>query len=168
MLPYVPHPTLELGAYTLEAFWVLVGLAIVVEFQIVMRRAPRYGIERTTTSTLAAWAIGLGIVGAHVFDVLVYYPERLRANPLELFRIWGSLSSFGGMLGGNIAEQLEAGAWHHFEDGADSGVCQCVALAHEAGADQANTQSAENDGAQRAGQKPQGNITQEWKPPGIR
>jgi phosphatidylglycerol:prolipoprotein diacylglycerol transferase len=65
-----------------------------------MRRAPQVGIDRRTTSTLLGWAIFLGIVGAHVFDVLAYYPERLRENPLELLRIWGGVSSFGGMLGG--------------------------------------------------------------------
>ena len=53
-----------------------------------------------TASTLLGWAIGLGLVFAHVFDVLAYYPERLAEDPWELFRIWGSLSSMGGMLGG--------------------------------------------------------------------
>ncbi|MEZ4217509.1 MAG: prolipoprotein diacylglyceryl transferase [Myxococcota bacterium] len=100
MLPYIEHPTLRVGAVELQAFWVLVGIAIVVEFQIVLRRAPRFGIDRLTTSTLLGWAIGLGIAGAHVFDVLFYFPERLRDDPLELLRFWGSLSSFGGMVGG--------------------------------------------------------------------
>lgn len=100
MLPYIEQPVLDLGFRRIEAFPVLVGLAIVVQFQIVMWRAPRFGIDRRATSTLLAWAIFLGIVGAHVFDVIAYYPEKLRANPLELFRVWGGLSSFGGMLGG--------------------------------------------------------------------
>ena len=100
MLPYIEHPALDLGFYRLEAFPVLVGAAIITQFQIVMRRAPQVGIDRRTASSLLGWAIFLGIVGAHVFDVLAYYPERLRANPLELFRIWGGISSFGGMLGG--------------------------------------------------------------------
>ncbi len=100
MLPYIEYPALDLGSYRLGAFPVLVGAAIVTQFQIVMRRAPLVGIDRRTASSLLGWAIFLGIVGAHVFDVLAYNPERLRANPLELFRIWGGISSFGGMLGG--------------------------------------------------------------------
>jgi phosphatidylglycerol:prolipoprotein diacylglycerol transferase len=100
LLPYIEQPVLDLGFRRIEAFPILTGLAVVVQFQIVMRRAPRFGIERRTVSTLLAWAIALGIVGAHVFDVVVYYPERLREDPLELLRIWGGLSSFGGMLGG--------------------------------------------------------------------
>lgn len=100
MIPYIPHPTLDLGFYTLEAFPFFVGGAIVAQFQIVMRRAPRFGIDRRTTSTLLGWAIFCGLVGAHVFDVLVYYPEKVAENPLVLLKVWGTLSSFGGMLGG--------------------------------------------------------------------
>ena len=100
MIPYVEHPTLEIGPYTLTAFRVLVLAAIVTQFQIVKRRAPRFGIGRDDSTTLIAWAILLGLIGAHVFDVLAYFPERLREDPLELFRVWGSLSSTGGMAGG--------------------------------------------------------------------
>ena len=100
VLPYVEHPSLDLGFYQLQAFPVLVGIAIVVQFQIVLRRAPKFGIDRTNASSLTGWAIFLGIVGAHVFDVLVYYPEKLIEDPLVLFAVWAGLSSFGGMLGG--------------------------------------------------------------------
>ncbi len=100
MIPYLEHPTLDLGFYTVEAFRTLVLIAIVAQFEITVRRAPRFGIARETASSLVGWAIGLGLISAHVFDVLAYYPELLRENPLELFRFWGSLSSTGGMLGG--------------------------------------------------------------------
>jgi len=100
VFPYIEHPTLDLGFFRLEAFPVLAAIAIVVQFQIVMRRAPKQGFDRGTTSTLVGWAIFLGLVSAHVFDVLAYTPERLAADPLELLRVWGGLSSFGGMMGG--------------------------------------------------------------------
>lgn len=100
MIPYFPHPTLELGSYTVGAFPLFVGAAIVAQFQIVMRRAPAFGFARNEASSLLGWAIFLGIVGAHVFDVVVYTPEKLAENPLLLFALWGTLSSFGGMLGG--------------------------------------------------------------------
>ena len=106
MIPYVPHPTLELGPYTLEAFPVFVGAAIVAQFQIVLRRAPRSGIERRQASTLLGWAIGIGLLSAHVFDVVLYTPELLLENPLVLFAVWGTLSSFGGMLGGLLGLYL--------------------------------------------------------------
>jgi len=100
LFPYIEHPTLELGFYELQAFPVLAGVAIVVQFQLVAHRAPKHGIDRWTTSVLLGWAIFLGLVGAHVFDLVAYYPEKLIEDPLELFRVWSSLSSFGGMIGG--------------------------------------------------------------------
>lgn len=100
MIPYVEHPVLAIGSYPLQAFRVLALLAIVVEYAIVVRRAPRHGFTSEEASSLIAWAVVFGLVSAHVFDVLAYYPERLRADPLELFRVWGSLSSWGGMVGG--------------------------------------------------------------------
>lgn len=100
MLPYIEQPVLDLGFYRIEAFPVLVGAALVTEFQIVMRRAPRHGIDRHTASSLLGWAIFLGLVGAHLFDVVAYTPQRLLENPFELLRFWGGISSFGGMLGG--------------------------------------------------------------------
>jgi phosphatidylglycerol:prolipoprotein diacylglycerol transferase len=100
VLPYVEHPVLSIGSYQLQAFRMLALLAIVVEYAIVVKRAPRHGFTSEQASSLIAWATVLGLVSAHVFDVLAYYPERLRADPLELFRVWGSLSSWGGMVGG--------------------------------------------------------------------
>ena len=100
MFPYVEHPVLEIGSYPLQAFRVLALTAIVVEYTIVVRRAPRHGFTADQASSLIAWAVVLGMISAHVFDVLAYYPQRLRDDPFELFRIWGSLSSWGGMLGG--------------------------------------------------------------------
>lgn len=100
MIPYVEHPILQIGSYPLQAFRVLALLAIAVEYLIVVRRAPRHGFTSEQASSLVAWAVVLGLVSAHVFDVLAYYPERLRDDPLELLRVWGSLSSWGGMVGG--------------------------------------------------------------------
>lgn len=100
MLPYIEHPTLDIGAYRLQAFPVLVGAAVITEFQIVLRRAPKRGIDRETASSLAGWAIFLGLLGAHLFDLFVYYPEELLADPLRILEPWKGISSFGGMLGG--------------------------------------------------------------------
>jgi phosphatidylglycerol:prolipoprotein diacylglycerol transferase len=100
VFPYVEHPILEIGSYPLQAFRVLALTAIVVEYTIVVRRAPRHGFTSDQASSLIAWAVVLGMISAHVFDVLAYYPEKLRDDPFELLRIWGSLSSWGGMLGG--------------------------------------------------------------------
>ncbi|MBM4383637.1 MAG: prolipoprotein diacylglyceryl transferase [Deltaproteobacteria bacterium] len=100
MIPYVEHPTWEIGGYTLQAFRLLALAAIVVQVELTVRRAPGVGIARETASALILWAVVLGLASAHVFDVLAYRPHVLREDPLELFRVWGELSSTGGMLGG--------------------------------------------------------------------
>ena len=100
MFPYFEQPQLTLGSYTLYMFQVMVCLAVVVGYEIVVRRSPRYGLDQEATASLVAWIIVLGFIGSHVFDALLYFPERVRENPLELFKVWGSMSSFGGILGG--------------------------------------------------------------------
>lgn len=102
MLPYVAEPTFFVGEYEVEAFTILVMVALVVQFEIVIRRAPRDGIDRATAATLVSWAIALGLVFAHLFDVLWYTPEKLVSEPLYLLEFWASLSSFGGMVGGLV------------------------------------------------------------------
>jgi phosphatidylglycerol:prolipoprotein diacylglycerol transferase len=99
VIPYIPEPTLTLGSYEFQAFTFFAGAAIVVQFQIVMHRAPKLGIDRATASSLLGWAIVLGLVSAHLFDILIYFPERLTGDPLVLLRVWDGLSSMGGMLG---------------------------------------------------------------------
>lgn len=100
MIPYIPEPTFFVGEYEVETFTFLVMLALLVQFEIVIRRAPREGFTRATAATLVCWAIGLGLVFAHVFDVFWYTPHKLVDDPLFLFQFWASLSSFGGMVGG--------------------------------------------------------------------
>jgi phosphatidylglycerol:prolipoprotein diacylglycerol transferase len=108
MFPYVEQPSLSLGSYTLYFFQVAVCTAVIVGYEIVVRRAPRLGLDADETASLVAWVILWGFVGSHVFDVLAYYPERVRQDPFELFKIWGSMSSFGGMMSGMAAAVLLA------------------------------------------------------------
>jgi phosphatidylglycerol:prolipoprotein diacylglycerol transferase len=103
VIPYIAEPVLDLGSYRLHAFPVLVGLAIFAVFRIVMHRAARVGIDRHTASGLIGWTIVWGLLGSHVFDVVAYTPHKIREDPLELIRVWGSLSSFGGIVCGLTA-----------------------------------------------------------------
>ncbi len=100
MIPYFEQPSVEILGRTIHAFQVLVCLAVIVGFEITVRRAPRVGLDRDRTASLVAWTIVIGFVGSHLFDVLIYYPERLRHDPHEHFKVSRSMSSFGGILGG--------------------------------------------------------------------
>jgi phosphatidylglycerol:prolipoprotein diacylglycerol transferase len=53
-------------------------------------------------ASFIAWVVGIGFVGGHVFDELFYYPQRLLADPLSIFKLWDGLSSFGGFMGAFI------------------------------------------------------------------
>jgi phosphatidylglycerol:prolipoprotein diacylglycerol transferase len=103
VLPYIEEPILELGPVTLTSFGLLVLAAVVVGYEIAMRRAPRVGLDPAHASHILFWTVISGFVVSHVFDVIAYYPEEVRENPWVLFQVWGSLSSFGGIFGGVAA-----------------------------------------------------------------
>jgi len=108
MFPYVEQPALHIGSYTLYFFQVAVCAAVIVGYEVVVRRAPKLGLDAEEASGMLAWVILWGFVGSHVFDTVAYYPERIREDPLVLLKIWGSMSSFGGMMGGLAAAVILA------------------------------------------------------------
>jgi len=106
VFPYVEQPVFALGRFQIAAFQILVCVAVVVGHEVVVRRARRRGFDSDLASSLVAWTIFFGFVGSHLFDVLFYEPSELRQNPVVLLQLWGSMSSFGGLLGG-----LAGGWW---------------------------------------------------------
>jgi phosphatidylglycerol:prolipoprotein diacylglycerol transferase len=100
MIPYVPEPVLHFAGQSIAAFQICVFAAVVTGFEIVVRRAVRKGWDRQDVLSLVLWTIGLGFVGSHLVDVIFYRPQELKQNPLLLLEVWGSMSSFGGILGG--------------------------------------------------------------------
>lgn len=102
MIPYLEHPSVTVFGHTIWAFGLMVALAIYTGLTLVRWQAPRYGIKANDASSLAFWTFIAGFVGSHWFSVLAYYPEKVAANPLVLLEFWGSMSSFGGIVGGVI------------------------------------------------------------------
>jgi phosphatidylglycerol:prolipoprotein diacylglycerol transferase len=100
VFPYVAQPVLRLGPLEITAFQICVFASVIAGYEIVVRRAVRRGWERNAALDLVLWTIGLGFVGSHLFDVIAYQPEALRRRPWLLLEVWGSMSSFGGLLGG--------------------------------------------------------------------
>lgn len=49
------------------------------------------------------WITLGGFLGAHVFEMVAYQPERLLADPLSMLEVVKDWSSFGGFIGGSIA-----------------------------------------------------------------
>jgi phosphatidylglycerol---prolipoprotein diacylglyceryl transferase len=108
MIPYFEHPVWHVGPFSIHAFGIAVGIALWLGVTFADKRFAQLGLDAQRGGRLAGWMIGAGVIGSHLFSVLLYFPERVRQDPLILLRVWDPISSFGGMLGGVI------GAWLFF------------------------------------------------------
>jgi phosphatidylglycerol:prolipoprotein diacylglycerol transferase len=100
MIPYFSPGPWSIGPFTIHAFGILVGLAIIFGVTMTQRDADKRGLSQTIISEAQIWALVVGFVMAHWVSVIFYFPERIREDPLELLWIWKGISSFGGFLGG--------------------------------------------------------------------
>ncbi|WP_437300422.1 prolipoprotein diacylglyceryl transferase family protein [Sorangium sp. So ce426] len=66
----------ELGPLHIESFGVLVAFGIFVGVQVLKRRSVREGLDVDTSGRLLAWVLVGGFLGAHLADLLVYFPSR--------------------------------------------------------------------------------------------
>lgn len=117
MLPYIEQPAWHLGPLTIHAFGVAVAGAMWYGLTMGRRRFELSGLDPLVGQKLEGWMIAAGMLGAHLFSVLLYFPDQLRADPWLLLRVWEDISSLGAMLGGMIgallffAMRLRDGAW---------------------------------------------------------
>ena len=106
MIPHFEQPTLSLGPITIHAFGVLVAAAVWIGHRVFQKRALADGLDVRVGERLFTWLLVGGFIGAHLFDRLVYFPDRTLQDPWSIIRIWESLSSFGGFLGAILAARL--------------------------------------------------------------
>ena len=100
MLPYFEQAVWRVGPVTIHAFGVAVAAALSLGLATARRRFARAGLDPALGERAGRWTIAGGVVGAHLFSVLLYFPEKLRDDPWLLLRLWEDISSFGGVLGG--------------------------------------------------------------------
>jgi len=103
MVPYFQQPSVTLGPLTIHAFGVVVAAAAVAGLELGRRRFRHLGLGARVGEQLMWYAVVGGFIGAHLFAVLFYFPDKVAAHPLILFKLWEDLSSFGGLLGGAVA-----------------------------------------------------------------
>lgn len=108
MIPFLEQPSIQLGPITVHAFGAIVAGAVLVGLEFGRRRFRRLGLDSARGERLAWWVVAAGFLAAHVFSVLLYFPDKLVANPLLLLKVWEDISSFGGIMGGM------AGLWLFF------------------------------------------------------
>jgi len=99
MIPYISLPPLHVGFVTIDPFFVLVGTGIVVAFYYILDRARKTGLDTETIYKMVIWIILGSFSAAHLFSMLLDFPNRLLEKPWELFFIWAPVSSMGGFLG---------------------------------------------------------------------
>lgn len=100
MLPYYPPIKFDLGFATIHGFAILVVTGVVLGGRLAIHRAAELGIEREEGESLVRWAVGVGFLFAHVFEIVFYQTHRLsEEGPLLLLKIWDGISSYGGFFG---------------------------------------------------------------------
>lgn len=108
MIPYLEIPPLKLGPIPIHTFGILIAVGIWVGIWVTVRRAKEKGIEESTVYSALGWVLVGAFLGGHLFEVLAYYPEKVRAQPWLLIMIWKGLSSIGGFAGALIGLGLFA------------------------------------------------------------
>ncbi|HEX3775677.1 MAG TPA: prolipoprotein diacylglyceryl transferase family protein [Polyangiaceae bacterium] len=112
-IPYIQLPELVLvpkglfggfppSAFSIKPFGTLVAIGVYLGSYLATKQGKKLGLSERALTSFIAWVVGIGFLGGHMLDVIFYYPEQLLKDPLSLFRIWESLSSFGGFVGGVI------------------------------------------------------------------
>jgi phosphatidylglycerol:prolipoprotein diacylglycerol transferase len=111
MIPYFTLPSVHLfGPVSLQAFGVLFMLGLIFGNMVIMRRARDMGIPREEMQGALIWAFAVGLVGAHVVEILLYQPDSIRREGLSVFfNLFTGLSSIGGFFGGLL------GLWVYFK-----------------------------------------------------
>lgn len=99
-LPYSVPPSLDVGPFEFHVFGFLVGCAIVFGTVMAAWRSHQLGLDERVTNEVALWAVIPGMIFAHVYSAVFYFPEKVLEDPLYLIYFWDGISSFGGFIGG--------------------------------------------------------------------
>lgn len=100
MIPFTHVEPIHLGPISVHVFGIAVVLAVILGMAIARRRFLRFGFDPALGERMAMWILIGGFLGAHLFAVLLYFPEAVARDPWILLRIWEHISSFGAMIGG--------------------------------------------------------------------
>jgi phosphatidylglycerol:prolipoprotein diacylglycerol transferase len=78
-----------------------VPAAIFFGYWVALVRARQAGLDTKVFESSMEWGIGGGLLLSHMAEILLYQPQKLKAEGvLTLFKFWDGLSSYGGFFGG--------------------------------------------------------------------
>jgi len=100
MIPYYPQPSLRLGSFDIEAFGVLMAVAIVVGGRAMLIRAHRRGIPAEEMFRFCCCVYLCGFAGAYLAKNVFYDFPAFLSDPSRIFRVSLGIRSAGGVAGG--------------------------------------------------------------------
>jgi phosphatidylglycerol:prolipoprotein diacylglycerol transferase len=87
----------RIGSFPIRSFGVMLLLGFVLGLWLALRRAPKYGIDKDSLSTMSVWAVIMGVIGARVFWVLQEW-DYYSKNPSSILHLTeGGMTSYGGI-----------------------------------------------------------------------
>lgn len=102
------------GPLKIHSFGLFVAIGLLITFTLASRRAEKkMGASGEEVQNFGIYLVVIGWIFAHIFNVIFYEPDKLMEDPLILFKVWGSISSYGGLFGGIFAAWIWR--WRHPE-----------------------------------------------------
>jgi phosphatidylglycerol---prolipoprotein diacylglyceryl transferase len=84
---------------SIKPFGTLVALGVYLGSVVATRHARERGLDLKKMGEFIFWVVGIGFVGAHVFDAIFYHPQKVARDPLFVLKLWDGISSYGGFIG---------------------------------------------------------------------
>jgi phosphatidylglycerol---prolipoprotein diacylglyceryl transferase len=81
---------------TIHSFGILVALGFILGAQMSMRKCRRDGLDPEVINRLLGWLVVGVFVGGHLGHAFFYEPRTYLQHPMDIFKVWEGLSSFGG------------------------------------------------------------------------
>jgi phosphatidylglycerol:prolipoprotein diacylglycerol transferase len=90
----------NIGGFPIRNFGVMLLVGFALGTWLAVRRAGKYGIDKDALTSLAVWAVLMGVLGARVFWVLQEWSFYSK-NPGEILKVTeGGMTSYGGIVFG--------------------------------------------------------------------
>ncbi len=93
-----------IGSLEIRWYGIIFALGFLIGIYIAAKIAKSKGINPEIIYDLMVYLIPASVIGARLFEVLVYEPSYYFANPSEIIAVWhGGMSIHGGIIGAVIA-----------------------------------------------------------------
>jgi phosphatidylglycerol:prolipoprotein diacylglycerol transferase len=113
VIPYVEINPIKIWILpALQPFGILLAIGVLFGSWMMRKYLDRYKMDDETMRWLVIRMLIWGFVICHLVNTFFYEPERLREDPLLVFKVWDGISSFGGIVGGFIAFLFYTRKWH--------------------------------------------------------